>query len=52
LSENPGSQYHIKGLIAVCKGDNEKALTAFNLAASLEPDQVFTDWLCHRYIKM
>ncbi|MBS9395477.1 MAG: tetratricopeptide repeat protein [Dolichospermum sp. OL01] len=41
LSENPGTQYHIKGLIAVCKGDNEKALTAFNLAANLEPDQVF-----------
>ena len=41
LSENPGTQHHIKGLIAVCEGDNEKAITAFNLAASLEPDQVF-----------
>ena len=41
LSENPGTQHHIQGLIAVCEGDNEKAITAFNLAASLEPDQVF-----------
>ncbi|MFN4955416.1 MAG: tetratricopeptide repeat protein, partial [Aphanizomenon sp.] len=41
LSENPGTQHHIKGLIAVCEGDNEKALTAFNLAINSEPDQVF-----------
>ena len=41
LAKNPGTQYHIKGLIAVCEGDNEKALTAFNLATNLEPDQVF-----------
>ncbi|MFM9156666.1 MAG: tetratricopeptide repeat protein, partial [Dolichospermum sp.] len=41
LSENSVTQHYIQGLIATCKGDNEKALTAFNLAASLEPDQVF-----------
>ncbi|RAM48867.1 MAG: hypothetical protein C6Y22_25495 [Hapalosiphonaceae cyanobacterium JJU2] len=44
LSENEGTQNHIKGLIAVCRGESQKAIIAFNLAAALEPDKVF-HWL-------
>ncbi len=44
LSENEGTQNHIKGLIAVCRGESHKAIIAFNLAAALEPDKV-VHWL-------
>lgn len=44
LSENEGTQHHIKGLIAVCRGESQKAIIAFNLAATLEPDKV-VHWL-------
>jgi len=44
LSENEGTQHHIKGLIAVCRGESQKAIIAFNLAAALEPDKV-VHWL-------
>lgn len=40
LSENEGTQNHIKGLIALCRDESQKAIIAFNLAAALEPDQV------------
>ncbi|MBD2387261.1 tetratricopeptide repeat protein [Cylindrospermum sp. FACHB-282] len=40
LSENEGTQNHINGLIAVCRGESQKAIIAFNLAAALEPDKV------------
>jgi tetratricopeptide (TPR) repeat protein len=43
-SNNEGTQHHIKGLIAVCRGEREKAIIAFNLAARLEPDKV-VHWL-------
>jgi tetratricopeptide (TPR) repeat protein len=43
-SDNEGTQNHIKGLIAVCRGESEKAIIAFNLAASLEPEKV-VHWL-------
>lgn len=53
LSENSGTQHHIQGLIAACKGESAKALTAFNLAATLEPNQV-VHWLSlsHLYQKI
>ncbi|HEY9802411.1 MAG TPA: tetratricopeptide repeat protein [Leptolyngbyaceae cyanobacterium] len=44
LSENQGTQNHIKGLIAVCRGENQQAIIAFNLAATLEPEKV-VHWL-------
>ncbi|AFZ58904.1 tetratricopeptide repeat protein [Anabaena cylindrica FACHB-243] len=44
LSENEGTQHHIKGLIAVCRGESQKAIIAFNLAAALEPEKV-VHWL-------
>jgi tetratricopeptide (TPR) repeat protein len=44
LSANEGTQNHIKGLIAVCQGESQKAIMAFNLAAALEPDKVI-HWL-------
>lgn len=44
LSANEGTQNHIKGLIAVCRGESQKAIIAFNLAAALEPDKV-VHWL-------
>lgn len=44
LSENEGTQNHIKGLIAVCRGESQKAIIAFNLAAALEPDKA-VHWL-------
>ena len=44
LSENEGTQHHIKGLIAVCRDESQKAIIAFNLAGSLEPDKV-VHWL-------
>jgi tetratricopeptide (TPR) repeat protein len=43
-SDNEATQHHIKGLIAVCRGESQKAITAFNLAASLEPEKV-VHWL-------
>jgi tetratricopeptide (TPR) repeat protein len=43
-SDNEATQNHINGLIAVCRGESEKAIIAFNLAASLEPDKV-VHWL-------
>ncbi|MEG4030718.1 MULTISPECIES: tetratricopeptide repeat protein [unclassified Microcoleus] len=39
-SENEATQHHIKGLIAVCQRESEKAIIAFNLAASLEPEKI------------
>ena len=44
LSDNEGTQNHINGLIAVCEGESQKAIMAFNLAAALEPDKV-VHWL-------
>ncbi|WP_239005386.1 tetratricopeptide repeat protein [Gloeothece citriformis] len=44
LSENDGTQHHIKGLIALCTGESQEAITAFNLATSLEPKKV-VHWL-------
>jgi tetratricopeptide (TPR) repeat protein len=44
LSANEGTQNHINGLIAVCRGENQKAMIAFNLADALEPDKV-VHWL-------
>ncbi|MBD2502137.1 tetratricopeptide repeat protein [Anabaena azotica] len=44
LSENQATQNHIKGLIAVCRGENQQAIIAFNLAAALEPEKV-VHWL-------
>jgi len=43
-SDNAATQDHINGLIAVCRNESEKAIIAFNLAASLEPDKV-VHWL-------
>ena len=43
-SDNEGTQHHINGLIAVCRGESEKAIIPFHLAASLEPDKV-VHWL-------
>ncbi|MBK1986025.1 tetratricopeptide repeat protein [Sphaerospermopsis aphanizomenoides BCCUSP55] len=44
LSANEGTHNHIKGLIAVCQSEIQKAIMAFNLAAALEPDKV-VHWL-------
>jgi tetratricopeptide (TPR) repeat protein len=44
LSDNEGTQNHVNGLIAVCRGKSQKAIIAFNLAAALEPDKV-VHWL-------
>ncbi|BAZ33092.1 tetratricopeptide TPR_2 repeat protein [Cylindrospermum sp. NIES-4074] len=44
LSANEGTQNHINGLIAICRGESQKAIIAFNLAAALEPDKV-VHWL-------
>ncbi|MCV3216121.1 tetratricopeptide repeat protein [Plectonema radiosum NIES-515] len=44
LSENEGTQNHVNGLIAVCRGESHKAIIAFNLAAALEPDKI-VHWL-------
>jgi tetratricopeptide (TPR) repeat protein len=44
LSENEGTQNHINGLIAVSKGESQKAIIAFNSAAALEPDKI-VHWL-------
>ncbi|MBD2490797.1 lipopolysaccharide assembly protein LapB [Aulosira sp. FACHB-615] len=44
LSVNEATQNHIKGLIAVCRGESQKAIITFNLAATLEPDNV-VHWL-------
>ncbi|HLO88111.1 MAG TPA: tetratricopeptide repeat protein [Nostocaceae cyanobacterium] len=44
LSEHEATQNHIKGLIAVCQDESQKAIIAFNLAATLEPDKV-VHWL-------
>jgi len=44
LSENQGTQHHLNGLMAVCWGESQKAIIAFNLAASLEPAKV-AHWL-------
>ncbi|MEH1893557.1 MAG: tetratricopeptide repeat protein [Nostoc sp.] len=40
LSSNRATQHHIGGLIAVCKGDTQKAIIAFDSAADLEPDKI------------
>ena len=39
-SENEATQHHINGLIAVCRGESDKAIIAFNLATHLEPEKV------------
>ncbi len=44
LSENEGTQNHINGLIAVCQGESKNAISAFNLAANLEPEKI-VHWL-------
>ncbi|MBC6431615.1 tetratricopeptide repeat protein [Nostoc sp. HG1] len=44
LSCNQGTQHHISGLIAVCKGDSHKAIADFNAATELEPDKI-VHWL-------
>ena len=44
LSSNRATQHHIGGLIAVCKGDTQKAIIAFDSAADLEPDKI-VHWL-------
>jgi tetratricopeptide (TPR) repeat protein len=44
LSENEGTQNHINGLIAVSRGESQKAIIAFNSAAALEPDKI-VHWL-------
>ncbi|MEH2191519.1 MAG: tetratricopeptide repeat protein [Nostoc sp.] len=44
LSCNQGTQHHIGGLIAVCKNEIQKAISAFDAAADLEPDKV-VHWL-------
>ncbi|MEI1374126.1 tetratricopeptide repeat protein [Nostoc sp. UHCC 0926] len=44
LSCNQGTQHHINGLIAVCKGESQKAIIAFDSAADLEPDKI-VHWL-------
>ncbi|MCL1466592.1 tetratricopeptide repeat protein [Argonema galeatum] len=43
-SDNEGTQHHINGLIAVCRGESQQAIIAFNLATGLEPDKV-VHWL-------
>jgi len=43
-SDNEGTQNHINGLIAVCRGESQQAIIAFNLATALEPDKV-VHWL-------
>ena len=43
-SNNEATQHHIKGLIAVCRNESQKAIIAFNLAARLEPNKV-VHWL-------
>ena len=43
-SDNEGTQNHINGLIAVCRGESQPAIIAFNLATALEPDKV-VHWL-------
>ncbi|HLP88775.1 MAG TPA: tetratricopeptide repeat protein [Nostocaceae cyanobacterium] len=52
LSENQGTRHHIQGLIAICHGDDQNAISAFNLAATLEPEKV-VHWLAlaqvHQY---
>jgi tetratricopeptide (TPR) repeat protein len=42
--DNEGTQHHINGLIAVCRGESLKAIIAFNLATRLEPDKI-VHWL-------
>ncbi|MCW5316771.1 tetratricopeptide repeat protein [Nostoc sp. KVJ3] len=44
LSCNQGTQHHISGLIAVCKGDSHKAIADFDAAADSEPDKI-VHWL-------
>ena len=44
LSDNEGTQNHIKGLIGICQGESQKAIMAFDLATALEPDKV-VHWL-------
>ena len=38
LVGNEASGQHISGLMAVCRGDSQEAIRAFESAASLEPD--------------
>ena len=51
LSSNQGTQHHISGLIAVCKGESQKAIVAFDFAADLEPDKI-VHWLALGQVQM
>ncbi len=51
LSCNQGTQHHISGLIAVCKGDSQKAIAAFDAAANLQPDKT-VHWLALAQVEM
>lgn len=51
LSSNQGTQHHISGLIAVCKGESHKAIAAFDAAANLEPDKI-VHWLALAQVQM
>ncbi|WYM02855.2 MAG: tetratricopeptide repeat protein [Gloeotrichia echinulata CP02] len=51
LSRNLGTRHHIYGLIAVCRGDSDKAITAFDLAAASEPDKI-VHWLALGQVQM
>ena len=44
VSDRPIAQSHILGLIAVCRHDFQKAVEAFELATSFEPDNA-SHWL-------
>lgn len=51
FSENEAISKNISGLIAVCQGDTEKAIIAFETAANLEPDNTAT-WLALGQLQM
>ena len=50
-ARNQATQQHIRGSIALCRGDNQIAILAFESAASLEPDNA-AHWLALGQVQM
>ena len=50
-ASNPATQQHIQGLIAVCQGDTQAGIVAFESATSLEPDNG-AHWLALAQVQM
>ncbi len=48
-ARNEATRQHISASIALCRGDTQAAILAFESAASLEPDNAATGWRWGRY---